>query len=154
MREFGLISFKTKNWIWIILKKDYGIYLCCRNYGCYSSTVGREERQLQVVAREELLMNPTMCCLYWNEEKQECRWMRWWWIMDAMPLRDFLLQWWDGCIWLQMVMNDELVCCLTCFLFTQTSHQPLLVGYPAFSSWDVLCLLAVLFVIRSASLVG
>ena len=31
--------------------------------------LGREERQLWVVAREKSLLNPTMCHLYWNGDE-------------------------------------------------------------------------------------
>ena len=61
MGEFGLTSLKTGKWIWIILKRDYGLYLCCRNYGCYGSTVGRDERQLWVVAREMSFKRTPLC---------------------------------------------------------------------------------------------
>ena len=53
-----------------------------------AARLGREERQLWVVAREKSLLNPTMYCLYWNGETKmnEMKVND-----DAMPLRDFLL---------------------------------------------------------------
>ena len=51
--------------------------------------LGREERQLQVVAREKSLLNPTICHLHWKREMKmnEMKVND-----DAVPLRDFLLQ--------------------------------------------------------------
>ena len=88
-----------------------GFYLCCYNCECYSSIVWEGERQLWVVIQGWLLMNPTMCHLYWNGEQ----WMICRVNEDAMPLKDFCALDEMNAFQLQIVMND--VMCLTCSLF-------------------------------------
>ena len=122
MGEFGLTSFKTKKWIWIILKRDTG-----STYAVITTVVTavwlewREGSCGWLQGRGH----------YWNllcaactgmGKKQECRWMRWWWMMDVMPLRDFLLhnemnafscrwrmKWWTGL--LLCFVSWSVICC-------------------------------------------
>ena len=50
--EFGQYILDQKMMAIGNLEKGPGFYLCCHNYGCYDNTVGKGERQLQVVTGE------------------------------------------------------------------------------------------------------
>ena len=91
MGKFGLIGFENWKMMDLEFRIGPGIYLCCHNYKCYGSMVGKGgEGSCGWLHRGSPYRSPTMCHLYWNRE-----WMWWWWLNDAVPLRDLLHNWWD-----------------------------------------------------------
>ena len=71
------------------MKRDTGSTYAVITTVVVAAWLGREERQLQVVAREKSSLNPNMCHLYWNGEMKmnEVKVND-----DALPLGDILLQ--------------------------------------------------------------
>ena len=64
--EFGLIALKLKNDEFGNFEKDQGSTYVAATAVVMTTQLGREERQLWVVTREQSLWDPTMCHLYWN----------------------------------------------------------------------------------------
>ena len=72
--EFGIKSFKTKKWIWIILKRDTGSTYAVVTTVFTTAWLGREERQLWVVARVKSLTEPCYVPPVLEQENDEDGW--------------------------------------------------------------------------------